>query len=334
VIGNVPTGLPALHLPVISPADLTRVIQPAFVLALLGTIDSLLTSLVADSITRTHHDSNRELVGQGIGNMAAGLLGALPGAGATMRTVVNVRAGGRTPISGALHALILLSLVLGLGPLAEKIPHAVLAGILLKVGWDIIDWGYLKRIRHAPREKVIVMFITLGLTVFVDLITAVAVGLIIAGFVTARWMEEEELKGVTAVALAEHGALDDGERALLETFDGDVVVVTLRGRFSYASARQLTRQVEAHIADYRAVILDFSEAAHIDTSAAMAVEELVGSLHEQGVASIISGISGRAEKTLRGLGILDSHNSADITASVQDAFRRAADILGPSRAAG
>ncbi|HHI70433.1 MAG TPA: SulP family inorganic anion transporter, partial [Rhodobacteraceae bacterium] len=173
VIGTVPTGLPSLHLPVIGIDDLAKVIQPAFVLALLGTIDSLLTSLVADTITRTHHNSNRELIGQGIGNMAAGLLGALPGAGATMRTVVNVRAGGRTPISGALHALILLSLVLGMGPLAEKIPHAALAGILMKVGWDIIDWSYLKRIHHAPREKVFVMFVTLGLTVFVDLITAV-----------------------------------------------------------------------------------------------------------------------------------------------------------------
>ena len=161
-------------------------------LALLGSIDSLLTSLVADSITRTRHNSNRELIGQGIGNMVSALIGGLPGAGATMRTVVNVRAGGRTPISGALHALVLLALVMGLGPLAEKIPHAALAGILLKVGCDIIDWGYLRRVMRAPRDKVIVMFITMGLTVFVDLITAVAVGLILAGFVTARWQEQEQ----------------------------------------------------------------------------------------------------------------------------------------------
>ncbi len=332
VIGSVPTGLPALHLPVIGAADLARVIQPAFVLALLGTIDSLLTSLVADTITRTRHNSNRELIGQGIGNMAAGLLGALPGAGATMRTVVNVRAGGRTPISGALHALILLSLVLGLGPLAEKIPHAALAGILLKVGWDIIDWGYLKRIRNAPREKVFVMFVTLGLTVFVDLITAVAVGLIIAGFVTASWMEKEELKGINKLALPEHDALDEEERALLEPLADDVVAITLRGRFSYASARQLTRQVEDEIADYRAVILDFTEAAHMDTSAAMAVDELIGSLDEQGVTCIIAGLEGHAERTLRSLGVLDKGNRAELAASVKDAIRHAARILDRTNA--
>ena len=332
VIGTVPTGLPALHLPLIGAGDLARVIQPAFVLALLGTIDSLLTSLVADTITRTHHNSNRELIGQGIGNMAAGLLGALPGAGATMRTVVNVRAGGRTPISGALHALILLSLVLGLGPLAEKIPHAALAGILLKVGWDIIDWGYLKRIRHAPREKVFVMFVTLGLTVFVDLITAVAVGLIVAGFVTARWMEEEELKGIDKLALPEHPALDDEERALLEPMGEDVVAIALRGRFSYASARQLTRQISAQTAEYRAVILDFSEAAHMDTSAAMAVDELLGSLNEQGIRCIIAGLGGRAERTLRSLGIIEG-NRAEMAASVKEAIRHAARILGQAQEA-
>ena len=109
--------------------------------------------------------------------MVAGLIGGLPGAGATMRTVVNVRAGGRTRLSGALHAAFLLALVLGLGPVAEKIPHAALAGILIKLGWNIIDWSYLKRVRRAPRDKAFVMFVTHGLTVFVDLITAVAVGL-------------------------------------------------------------------------------------------------------------------------------------------------------------
>ncbi|HHL19943.1 MAG TPA: SulP family inorganic anion transporter, partial [Aliiroseovarius sp.] len=323
LIGEVPTGLPPIHLPVINLHNLTQVIQPAFVLALLGTIDSLLTSLVADSITRTHHNSNRELIGQGIGNMAAGLLGALPGAGATMRTVVNVRAGGRTPVSGALHALILLSLVLGLGPYAEVIPNAVLAGILMKVGWDIIDWGYLKRIRHAPRDKVAVMFITLGLTVFVDLITAVAVGLIVAGFVTAKWMEEEEMKGITTLALPEDDSLETlppEARARLERFGGDVLVIRMRGRFSYASARALTRQLGAEVAGYQVVVLDFEHAAMIDTSAAMAIDELLSSLGEQQVRFLLVGLRGRAQKTLASLGVLDGVDAADIAADLAAAI--------------
>jgi SulP family sulfate permease len=240
-----------------------------------------------------------------------------------MRTVVNVRAGGRTPVSGALHAIILLSLALGLGPLTERIPHAVLAGILMKVGWDIIDWGYLKRIRRAPREKVIVMFITLGLTVFVDLITAVAVGLILAGFVTARWMETEELKGITSLALTDDDSLTKAEREALEKHGDDILVVTLRGRFSYASAREITKRVSVMTVGYKAIILDLSSAAHVDTSAAMAIEELVQAIRSQSIQCIVSGLSGSAAATLDSLGVLDILNPEDITRTKIDAIQRA-----------
>lgn len=330
VIGTVPTGFPAIRLPVFPVTDLAAVIQPAFVLALLGTIDSLLTSLVADSVTRTHHNSNRELIGQGIGNMAAGLLGALPGAGATMRTVVNVRAGGRTPVSGALHAVILLSLVLGLAPLTEHIPLAALAGILMKVGWDIIDWGYLKRVRRAPREKVIVMFVTLGLTVFVDLITAVAVGLILAGFVTARWMEGEEIQGLSARALSEDPDLTDEERRMLEEQDGAILLVALRGRFSYASAREITKRVGVMTAGYKAFILDLSAVGGIDTSAAMAIEELINAVRDQGINIYVSGLGGAAEKTLASLGILSGLKHEQCLETKTMAIKKAAEALKSS----
>ncbi|HFC04692.1 MAG TPA: SulP family inorganic anion transporter, partial [Rhizobiales bacterium] len=244
IIGDVPTGLPAIQFPDITLGGLPGLFGPAVILALLGSIDSLLTSLVADSITRTRHNSNRELVGQGIGNIAAGLVGGLPGAGATMRTVVNVRAGGRTPLSGALHAVILLALVLGLGPLAEQVPHAALAGILMKVGWDIIDWKYLKRIAIAPKDNVFVMLVTFGMTVFIDLITAVGVGIILASFVAARRAETHELEGVTALAMQSGGEmLSPQEDQMLEELGGEVALVNLRGRFSYASARQLTHSI-------------------------------------------------------------------------------------------
>ena len=134
---------------------LVSAIQPALILALLGSVDSLLTSLVADSLTGTRHNADRELIGQGIGNMVAGLIGGVPGAGATMGTVINIRAGGTTQVSGALRALVVLALLLGLGRFVEPIPHAVLAGILMKVGWDIIDWRMLARDpSHAPRAPV------------------------------------------------------------------------------------------------------------------------------------------------------------------------------------
>ena len=332
VIGNVPTGLPDFYPPLIPVSEWPYMLQPALILALLGSIDSLLTSLVADSITRSRHDSNRELIGQGIGNMFAGLIGGLPGAGATMRTVVNVRAGGRTQISGGLHALILLALALGLGPLAEKIPHAVLAGILMKVGWDIIDWGYIRRCRRAPRDKVIVMAVTLVLTVFVDLITAVAVGLILAGFFTAKWMEKEELKGITALALADHDhVLSEEERNALQKHNGKIGLVYLRGRFSYASARQLIQRGHAADIGHEAMIYDFSEAAHVDTSAALAIEELLATVHEDGIECYIAGLSGVAKETLESLGVLDKISDDHIVPTLLEAIERAAENIGAAK---
>lgn len=328
-IGEVPTGLPMLLVPSFGFGDIPRLLQPALILALLGSIDSLLTSLVADSITRSRHRSNRELIGQGIGNMAAGLIGGLPGAGATMRTVVNVRAGGRTPVSGALHALVLLALVLGLGPLAERIPHAVLAGILIKVGWDIIDWGHLKRVHRAPRDKMVVMLVTLVLTVFVDLITAVAVGLILAGFATSRWMEREELKGVAAVALpnADAAGLSDDERAALAHYDGQIGIVKLRGHFSYASARELVSRVGPEATGHKMFIYDFTDAAHVDTSAALAIEELIKIAVDETDGCFVAGLSGEAAETLEALGALDPLPPARIKATLLEAIEAAGEVV-------
>lgn len=334
IIGEVPTGLPQLQIPSLAFADLPALVQPALILALLGSIDSLLTSLVADAITRTRHDSNRELIGQGIGNLAAGLIGAIPGAGATMRTVINVRAGGRTPLSGALHAVILLALVLGLGPVAEAIPHAALAGILMKVGWDIIDWPYLRKFRSAPRDKLVVMLVTMLLTVFVDLITAVAVGLILAGFVTARWMETEELKGISQLALPEAtGDLPQSERAALAGLDGQVAVIALRGRFSYASARELVQSIGRGVSGSRAAILDFSEAAHLDTSAALAIADMLDVLSAELDAVYVCGLSGQAEDTLHRLDVLAGLPPERIRGDLPSALTLAARDLGRNYAA-
>ena len=304
VIGPVPTGLPSFQLTLPSASFLARALEPALILALLGSIDSLLTSLVADSLTGTRHNPNRELVGQGIGNMVAGLFGGLPGAGATMGTVVNIRAGGRTPVSGALRALMLLALVMGLGRYVEPIPHAVLAGILMKVGWDIIDWRLLARVHRIQRTHLLVMLITLSLTVFVDLVTAVAIGLIAAGMANARQLEGLELDSVVSVPLLDQTFFAAQDTAEVDPFAARVGMVAIRGRLTVASSNKLVGVISADIKDHEVVIFDFSETTYLDDSAAMVIEQLMDVATEEHTEFIVMGLSGPVENTLQTLAIL------------------------------
>jgi SulP family sulfate permease len=323
-IGSIPSALPSFVIPEISLGQLGPMLQSAFILALLGSIDSLLTSLVADSLTKTRHDSDRELIGQGIGNLVAGALGAIPGAGATMRTVVNIRAGGRTPVSGAIHALVLLGLALGLGPVVAYVPNAVLAAILMKVGWDIVDWSYLRRARHLPLEKVVVMLVTLGLTVFVDLITAVAVGIILASFVNSRWLAVEQLKGLRQSADADAlDVLTPEEKSLLRATNGRVLVTSLAGSFSYASARELAHRDTQTATPGDVVIYDFTHAGYVDPSAAVAIDEMIDLSQRHGRYVILSGLKDHALRALKGMRVLDRVSPAQQFAERIEAIRAA-----------
>ena len=304
VIGDVPTGLPSLQFPDISWSVLDGMLTPALTIALLGSIDSLLTSLIADSITRTRHDPNRELVGQGIGNMMAGFLQALPGAGATMGTVVNIRAGGRSRVSGVLRAIILLAMVLGLARYVEAIPHAVLAGILMKVGWDIIDWRFMTRAHRVQREHLIVMLITMALTVFLDLVTAVAVGLIAAGMASSRQFERLEMDSVVSVPLLDRTFLHRDNPEAADDFSARVGMVALRGNFSVASSNRLINTISADIHDHEVLILDFTDTLYVDDSAALVVEQLIDTAAEENTPCIVMGLDGFPRDTLMSLNVL------------------------------
>ena len=234
MIGSVPSNFPPLLFPTIELEFLPLVLKGACVLALLGAIDSLLTSLVCDNMTRIQHNSNRELIGQGIGNMVAGFFGGLPGAGATMRSVANIRSGGRTPISGALMGLVLLATLLWLGPLAEKIPLAVLAGILLKVGVDIIDWRFLRHIWEAPRADVGIMAVVFVITVAVDLITAVGVGVVLASLLFVKEMADLQLANMKVITeVHEESPLTAEEAAVMERNTGKIILIHVDGPMSF-----------------------------------------------------------------------------------------------------
>ena len=303
-IGEIPTGFPQWHWPVFEASLVMDMLVSALVLAALGAIDSLLTSLVADNMTHTQHHSDKELMGQGLGNMVSGFFGGLPGAGATMRTVVNIRAGGQTPVSGATHAIVLLIVVLGAGSAAEYIPLAVLAGLLIKVGWDIIDWSFIRRLFSAPPFVSFLMLLVLGLTLFVDLITAVGVGVFIANMYTVRQLSEIQLKNFSVYREAESASeLNAEERALLSGHQSKTLLYVLRGPVSFAAARGVRQKLVAY-SDYNLLILDMTDVPLIGSSTAMVIEELIKQCQETGCDLAIAGLQNPVVRTLEKLQVL------------------------------
>ena len=293
IIGEVPSGLPDLQWPVLSLAFLTQALQPALILALIGSIDSLLTSLIADSLTRGQHNPDRELVGQGIGNMVSGLVGGMPGAGAPVGTVVNIRGGGRSRVSGILCASILLAMVLGFGQFVEQVPHAVLAGIMIKVGWDIIDWRFLTCIHRVRPVYLLLALMTLVLTVFVDLVIAVTIGFIAAGLVGSRHLERLQLDNVVSLPFLDRSFLATSSEAdEADPFAARVGLVALRGYFSVASSNKLVRTIGADIRDHEVVVFDFSETTYLDESAAMVVGQMLDIAIDENTEVLVMGLSG------------------------------------------
>lgn len=309
LLGDIPTALPSFITPTFSSDTFLLVLEAAVILALLGSIDSLLTSLVADNMTATRHKSNIELFGQGVGNAVAGLFSAIPGAGATMRTVINIRSGASTRLSGMTHALVLLAIVLVFSPLAGQIPHAVLAGILVKVGYDIIDWAYIKRAHRGPRWDLALMALVLGLTVFVDLITAVGVGVVLAALAYVKQIADIQ---VQALNDGQPVSDDPEERRLLDLSNGKVALFDFAGGpLSFGAAADLGHHVREKAKDGMAsIILDFSRVPILDLSAAMAVDTIASDAKVAGRKVYITGMNDKVASTLEALDA-DKHIGAD-----------------------
>ena len=309
-IGEVPTGLPDLMVPELSFGDLGSALPAAVTIALLGSINSLLTARVADSLTRQNHDPSRELMGAGVANVVVAFIGGVPGAGATSCTVANVKAGGRSRVSGVLCATILAALVLGLGRYVDSIPHAVLAGILIKIGFNIIDWRYLAHIHRVPRENVVVLALTLVLSIVSDLVIAVAVGLVMAALTGARQVERLELDKVISTPLLDMTFLADPE-ADDDAFDLDddpfaarVGLLSLRGSFTSASSTRLFKTINHDMAEHEVVIFDFTDTAYVDDSAALAIGQLADTARDADTQCIVLGMSGMADTSVYALNVL------------------------------
>ena len=305
IIGTIPTTLPDVVMPTINLLNFKLVLTLGFTLAILGTIDTLLTSIVADSITNTKHKPNKELIGQGIGNTVCGLFGAIPGAGATMRTVINIKSGGTNKLSGIVHSLILLLVVLFLAPVASQIPMAILSGILIKVGVDILDYRFIKVWRESPRNDLVVMLSVFIITVFVDLITAVGVGIVIASLLIVYRVTQE-----TKIIL------DNKDIELEYEFDSKTRVLKINGAFFFGSSVSFEKMASS-ILDIERFIIDISNIPFIDLTAIFTLKDLICKLKNDGINVIIIA-KDREKKKLLKFNKSDVFSDIDFYSSILD----------------
>ena len=341
-IGTIPRGLPSISLPDFEFEQFKLILLPALMLAVVGSLDSLLTSLVADAITKTRHNSERELVGQGLGNVLAGLIGGLPGAGATMRTVVNVKSGGRTNLSGVVHALLLLSILLGLGPLAGAIPMAVLAGILVTVGLGIIDIKGLKHVFRVPRGDASVMLTVLSVTVFVDLMWAVAIGMVMAAMILVKRLSDiDPATHSPLVDIAAHRPWVPALEAPAEVLSG-IFIVEVHGSLFFGNAGPLQRKIEgANMKGAHAIVLHMGDVRFVDQSGVYVLGVLAQDLQKRGVRVYISELHAEPATWLAKLGVAPGIVPAErvfekvqeaIEAAAADSRPHVAEDLRPARA--
>lgn len=328
VIGEVPTGLPALHLPVLNPELLMAVALDGMILGLLGCVDALLTAKIADSLTRTQHDSNQELIGQGIGNLVSGLFGGLPGAGATMGTVVNIQSGAQTPRSGIFRALILLVIAIAAGPLLNNVPLAVLAAITAKAGVSILDWSFLRRAHRVSMTSTYLMYGVMLLTVFVDVIVAVGVGMFIANILTIdnlSRLQQSKIKTIDP-ASDEGVLLTDEERTLFELAHGKVVLFHMSGPMIFGVADAIARQ-HAAMKDANVLILDLSDVTILGTTAGLSIENVIRDALASGAHVIVAGAKGKARDRLQRLQLLGKGSPVQDCPTRIDALKAALAVI-------
>lgn len=322
-IGEIPTGLPDFQLPVFSAEQWQIMVIDAIVLGMLGCIDALLTSVIADSLTKQQHNSDKELIGQGAGNVMSGLFGGLPGAGATMGTVVNIQTGGRTALSGLTRAFILMLVVMWAADLTATIPLAVLAGIAMKVGFDIIDWGFLRRAHLISGKGALIMYGVIILTVFVDLITAVGIGLFVANIITVKRLSDIQSGDVKIVDSPDDSSADmtEEEFELFKRSSGHILLFQMSGPIIFGTAKAISRK-QISISEGDAVIFDLTSVPHLGVSSSLAVEEsMVENTKAGRQVYVVGDAEGQPVKRLRVMGALKNIDAEHVLESRIDALK-------------
>lgn len=326
IIGEIPSGLPALQFSgmfAVDPAAFSLILEYAVVLAVLGSIDSLLTSVIADNMTKTKHNSNRELIGQGIGNMVAAIFGGIPGAGATKGTVVNINSGGRTRLSGTIHGLFLLTVLLGLGTLAAYIPLSVLAGLLIPIGFKIVDTKGLKHLLRVPRADAIVLITVLLITTFGSLIQAVGIGLALASLLFMKKASDLTEKGLQVGTLAgfEGEKPWQDEIELYEQYKDKIFIKHLYGPLFFGFTAHFKETIKNISPGVSMLIIRMERVPYIDQSGLYALEDAILDVEARGIEVLFTGVQAQPSDQLRSIDIVpDLVAEEQLFSNIQEAF--------------
>ena len=305
-IQQIPDGFPKIQWTLFSEFSFMQLfpyILTALTLSLLGAIDSLLTSVVADNLTKTRHLPNKELIGQGIGNSIGAIFGGIPGAGATIRTVVNIQSGGKTRISGMVASLVLLVILLVLSPVASQIPAAVLAGILVTVGIGVMDYKGLNTLSKIPKTEVTVMVVVLLLSVFWNLVYAVGIGLVLASLFFMKKMGDLAKDDARVSTISKEKAWKD-EKKLSDSFKENVFIKHLSGPLFFGFTSEFVNIAKQIPKSASILIIRMDKVPYIDQSGLFALEDVLLDLNEKEIEILIVGIQSQPKYLMKTIGIL------------------------------
>lgn len=326
--GSVPTSLPVPRLPHISWELMRELLSPALAIALLAGIESLLSAVVADGMTERRHRSNMELIAQGVANIASPLFGGIPATGAIARTATNIKNGGRTPVAGIVHALTLLLIMLFFGQWAELIPMATLAGILIVVAWHMSEWHLFVRLLKSPPSDVLVLITTFTLTVFVDLVVAIEVGVVLAALLFMRRMAETTHISKVAADLTDREEDRDDPLALrLRQVPAGVEVYEIAGPFFFGAADKFKNALATVAGKPRVLILRLRHVPAIDATALQALENLYQRSQKMNTRLILSGVNPDPLLTMKRAGFIDKVGPDNVFDNIDEALHRAAEII-------
>ncbi|MDE0697710.1 MAG: SulP family inorganic anion transporter [Boseongicola sp.] len=321
-LGPVPVGLPVPVLEMPSIEFLRTAVGPAALIALVGSVYTLMWALNADSFTGSQHNPDRELFGIGLSNLAAGFAGVLPGS-ANIGTATARRLGGKTVVAGLVCMVVVAALILGVGPHVAPLPVAALSAIVMLVGWNLIDFSFLRKVPRADRGHAAVMLLIMGVTIFVDPLIAVVFGVIAANIVNAMQLEPLELDSVISTPLLDATlGLEPSDE-----YEARAGLLAFRGSFTVSSSRKLTRLIGNEIREHEVVIFDFSATTHVDDSAAQLIAHLVDQARQASTKVIIFGANDRIRKALYAFGVLDRIAKDRIVETEEDARILARSLL-------